>query len=295
MAQLSIVEDPRPRRSRSNHPSHQHDLRKTDMREKYKWTNGLWRCDLCGIESNSNKLTSLHSTGHSENSDEKEVADSAFAFHCDLCSYDVCSLCFYGRLHPFHNHKVKKAKVVLIYPETGGQWRCDACLKIFTELTAPMSNHCSLCEVDICDKCFIGSWKSVHHGSHYSLRAVAERFAKRNHAPSDVIEESSLQIGDKATSETGNLGLQVSHICSHCKVAGCCGKDTSKETEVCTSKGSSKQNQCSERKANNLQVSVNKKTTKTSVSVVPLVSTRLPEVVYMHTSGIIKFFLLLFC
>ena len=88
---------------------------------------------------------------------------------------------------------------------------------------------------------------------------MAEGFAERNHAPSDVIEESSLQIGDKATSETGNLRLQVSHICGHCKVAGCCGKETSKETEVCTSTGSSKQNQCSKKKANNLQVSVNKK------------------------------------
>ena len=215
MAELSIVEDPRPRRSRSNHPSHEHDLRKTDMREKYKWTNGLWRCDLCGIESNSNKLTSLHSTGHSENRDEKEVADSTFAFHCDICSYDVCSLCFYGRLHPFHNHKLKKAKVVLIYPETGGQWRCDACLKVFTELTAPMSNHCSSCEVDICDKCFIGSWKSVHHGSHHSLRPTDPRLMYRNYF-SWICDVCEREFTFKHSETFFNCSICQYDICSDC-------------------------------------------------------------------------------
>ena len=170
MANYSIVEEPRARKPRSNHPCHPHNLQKTDMRQVYK--DMLWRCDLCRVEFNSRlSLTS---------SNAKE-ADPTFAFHCDLCSFDVCSLCFKGHLHPFHHHRLKKAQVSLIYPQTDGQWRCDACQKVFTKVTAPMSYHCPQCEVDICDKCFTGSWKTVLHNSYHPLKPVDPRLSYRKY------------------------------------------------------------------------------------------------------------------
>lgn len=173
MAHFSIVEDPRPRRSNYNHPSHPHSLRKTAMRDKY--STNLWRCDSCKVEFDSTKTLP---------SANREVeADPTFAFHCEECSYDICSLCFKGYQHPFHHHRLKRANVVLVYPETGGQWRCDACLRVFTELTAPMSHHCQLCDIDICDKCFTGSWKHTLHAqvSYHSLKPVDPRLIYRNY------------------------------------------------------------------------------------------------------------------
>ena len=169
MAEYSIVEDPRPSRKRSNHPCHQHNLLKTDMRKIYR----LWRCDLCKLEFNSGKSLQTIST-------DKEP-DPVFAYHCDECSFDICSLCFKGYLHPFHHHRLKRAIVSLVYPETEGQWRCDACQKVFTELTAPTSHHCSQCEIDICDKCFTGSWKHVLHVKYHSLKPVDPRLAYRKY------------------------------------------------------------------------------------------------------------------
>ena len=162
------MEDPRPARRRSNHPCHQHKLVKTDMRRIYL----LWRCDLCKLEFNSGLQTI--------NTLDTEP-DPTFAYHCDQCSFDICSLCFKGYLHPFHHHRLKKAIVALIYPETEGQWRCDACQRVFTELTAPTSHHCTQCEIDICDKCFTGSWKHVLHTKFHSLKPIDPRLAYRKY------------------------------------------------------------------------------------------------------------------
>lgn len=211
MAQYSIVEEPRPRRPRSNHPSHPHNLRRTkDIRDSYP--NGLWRCDLCGLEFDS-KTSLPGKPGHSE--DDKEIADPSYAFHCEECSYDVCSVCFKGRLHPFHHHRLKKARVSLVYPETGGQWRCDACQKVFTELTAPTSNHCSQCEVDICDKCFTGSWKSIHHGAHHTLKPVDPRLLYRKYM-SWICDSCEREFTSSNSETFFNCSVCQYDICSDC-------------------------------------------------------------------------------
>lgn len=207
MAQWSVVEDPRPVRSKSNHPSHPHNLRKTDMRDKY--SNGWWRCACCRVEFNSRK--SLGSIT------EELEADPTLAYRCEQCSYDVCSLCFKGYLHPFHHHRLKKANVVLVYPETEGQWRCDACQKVFTELTAPASHHCPLCEIDICDKCFNGTWKHVLHtvSRYHTLKPTDPRLTYRKYLNwfCDVCEREFTSTN----SETFfNCSVCQYDICSDC-------------------------------------------------------------------------------
>ena len=203
MAQYSVVEEPRPIRSRSNHPCHEHDLLKTDMREKYV----LWRCDLCKLEFNSRK--SLQ-TSHTD-----KEPDPTFAYHCDQCSFDICSVCFRGYLHPFHHHRLKKAKLSLIYPETEGQWRCDACQKVFTEQTGPMSHHCPLCEIDICDKCFTGSWKHVLHGMYHSLKPVDPRLAYRK-CLSWFCDACDKEFTSRDTETLFNCSLCQYDMCSDC-------------------------------------------------------------------------------
>ena len=203
MAEYSIVEDPRPARRRSNHPSHQHNLVKTDMRRKYL----LWRCDLCKLEFNSRK--SLQSI----NTDKEP--DPTFAYHCDQCSFDVCTVCFKGYLHPFHHHRLKKAIVLLIYPETEGQWRCDACQKVFTELTAPTSHHCSQCEIDICDKCFTGSWKHVLHIKYHSLKPVDPRLTYRKYT-SWLCDACDREFTTRDTETLFHCSVCQYDICSDC-------------------------------------------------------------------------------
>ena len=203
MAHYCIVEDPRPARRRSNHPCHQHNLLKTDMRGKYR----LWRCDLCKLEFNSRKSLQTVNT-------DKEP-DPTFAYHCEQCSFDVCSVCFKGYLHPFHHHRLKKAVVSLIYPETEGQWRCDACQKVFTELTAPTSHHCPQCEIDICDKCFTGSWKHVLHSIYHSLKPVDPRLAYRKYT-SWFCDACEREFTSSDTETLFHCSVCQYDICSDC-------------------------------------------------------------------------------
>ena len=205
MAHYSIVEDPRSCRHRSNHPCHLHSLRKTDMRGKY--SAGMWRCDLCNSEFNSRK--SLLST-----TDSNE-ADPTYAYHCELCHYDVCSVCFKGHLHPFHHHRLKKALVSLIYPETGGQWRCDACQRVFTELTAPMSNHCPQCEIDICDKCFRGEWRHILHKPSHSLKPIDPRLEYRKYI-NWVCDVCQREFTSRDSETFFNCSVCQYDLCSDC-------------------------------------------------------------------------------
>lgn len=159
-------------RKNTNHPYHLHILSKVDTREVYAAYQAKWRCDACQNTFDGNKESLVGSEDT-----ETEEPSSRHAYHCARCKFDLCTRCFRGHLHPFHHHRLKKARTPLIYPETNGQWRCDACKRIFSALTNQSCYHCEDCETDLCDKCFKGEWDHVLHG--HPLKPVDPRLEYR--------------------------------------------------------------------------------------------------------------------
>ncbi len=143
-------------RKKANHPSHHHHLAKADTREIYPAFRARWHCDACRriLDGMKDSLVS---------GQEGEEPDNRTAYHCPQCNYDICTQCFRGDLHPFHHHRLKKARAPLLYPETEGQWRCDACKRIFTEMAEQDCYTCQDCQVDLCSRCYKGEWKHVLH------------------------------------------------------------------------------------------------------------------------------------
>ena len=102
----------------TSHPFHQHQLTKVDTRQIYAFCEARWRCDCCQRHLNGTL--------------EGEIT----AYHCHQCEFDLCEQCYQGSLHPFHRHYLQPAKPTICYPQTGGQWRCDACQRVFSRLTS---------------------------------------------------------------------------------------------------------------------------------------------------------------
>ena len=157
-----------------NHPCHLHALNKADTQEIYGSYQAKWRCDTCQKVFDGFKDGIL-------SSESGEEAESRHSYHCTQCNFDICTQCFRGYLHAFHFHRLQKARAPLIYTETNGQWRCDACKRVFNELTEQMCYHCQLCAVDMCEKCFRGEWSHVLHKGEHFLKPVDPRIEYRYH------------------------------------------------------------------------------------------------------------------
>ena len=149
-----------------NHISHEHALVKVDTRDVYPTYQARWHCDTCGKIFDGMKDGSI-------SREDSEEADNRHAYHCHHCNFDVCSQCFRGHLHPYHNHRLKAASATLLY--TGGRWECDGCKRLFSELTETMCYSCQKCEVDLCKRCFNGEWHHILHtgmGRGHSLKPI---------------------------------------------------------------------------------------------------------------------------
>lgn len=145
-------------RKKPNHPSHKHYLTKSDTREIYSSYEAKWHCDSC------ERIFDGLKDGFVSDEDSEEP-DNRNAYHCHLCNYDICTQCFRGTFHPFHKHRLKRAHASILYPEASGQWRCDACKRVFTELTEQDCYTCQDCHVDLCTNCYKGRWRHALHNS----------------------------------------------------------------------------------------------------------------------------------
>lgn len=54
--------------------------------------------------------------------------------------------------HRSHEHPLQLTDPVTIYPQYGGQWRCDNCEQSYTQDHRPY--HCSTCPFDLCESCY---------------------------------------------------------------------------------------------------------------------------------------------
>lgn len=158
---------------KANHPYHLHVLAKTDSREIYLAYQAKWRCDACGRTFEGTRDRTI--------SEDSEEPDHRHTYHCNFCAtFDICTQCFTGYVRKFHPHRLKKAKAAIIYQQTQGQWKCDACKRIFSEFSDQDCYHCQKCDVDLCGKCFDGNWAHVLHDKQsHTLRPVDPRLQYR--------------------------------------------------------------------------------------------------------------------
>lgn len=196
-------------RKNTTHPYHLHTLGKVDTREIYAEYQAKWRCDGCQRELDGTKETLVTS-----DDSEEEEPNGRHAYHCGMCKFDLCTHCYKGHLHAFHHHRLKKARTPLIYPETNGQWRCDACQRISSALTDQICYHCEECEIDLCERCFKGDWGHVLHSkAGHTLMPVDPRLEYRIH--------NSWQCDSCHSSFTHGDTLDVLFHCSKCNFDLC--------------------------------------------------------------------------
>ena len=178
------MEHPDTFRRRWNHPSHPHRIVPVDGQRVYAAYEAKWKCDVCRRVFDARRAVPPLIPVSSA-SVRAEESDNRYFHHCNLCKFDVCSVCFKGRRHTFHSHRLKKARASLIYPSTEGQWYCDACKTVHSENTELLCYHCDKCKVDMCTKCFEGKWEHILHNStmsaapRHTLRPVDPRIEYR--------------------------------------------------------------------------------------------------------------------
>ena len=73
--------------------------------------------------------------------------------HCVECKFDLCETCSNPQRSTLHLHELYKANTELIYSKFDGGWLCDYCKKRFHPRENKFSNHCPVCEFDLCDTC----------------------------------------------------------------------------------------------------------------------------------------------
>ena len=96
----------------NNHTSHPHPLFYINTEQQcYPQFNGLWQCDVC-----------MRSC---------QTLNQSHSYHCNQCTFDLCTDCFRNISHPMHEHELCVIDTAVIYHESGGQWKCDCCTKIF--------------------------------------------------------------------------------------------------------------------------------------------------------------------
>ena len=126
------------------HPLHPHPLVQVNPIDTYPSSGGNWRCDYCNRSG---------SVGFGR------------PYHCQPCSFDLCQTCASSQPHdtPAHQHSVFYMNTsATLYPESNGQWRCDSCHKLSSEMHETHSYHCALCSFDLCQSCFEPKDHLVH-------------------------------------------------------------------------------------------------------------------------------------
>ena len=101
----------------SNHPFHPHKLVAYEPDVIYGNESNEWMCNVC------EKLFNVRII--SKNAINK-------LYRCHKCDFDMCSDCYRGYLHPFHEHRLKPATPQMCYPHTKGLWRCDVCQRVYS-------------------------------------------------------------------------------------------------------------------------------------------------------------------
>lgn len=126
-----------------SHPNHPHPLTPiSDTRTLYPDYNGQWQCDICELSYNSQHRP----------------------YHCALCKFDLCLECFQPKKHPLHtpSHDLYNTLMVNVYPQYGGEWKCDGCHKQKHPINGKTGYHCFLDQFDLCKSCFHGHKYPIH-------------------------------------------------------------------------------------------------------------------------------------
>jgi hypothetical protein len=160
-----------------NHPSHPHPITLLDALTTYGAYEGKWRCDVCKRLYDAKRASAVAGSSYRDSDDP----DHRHFYHCTKCNFDVCTLCFRGHIHTFHNHRLKKARATIIYTDPDALWHCDACKVVHSEHTDQLCYHCEKCEIDLCSTCFEGKWDHILHADmpDHSLRPVDPRIEYR--------------------------------------------------------------------------------------------------------------------
>ena len=124
-----------------NSPLHEHPLEIVNPVTVYQAYHGHWKCDYCG----------------------KENSAVSFPFHCRICSFDLCATCMRGNTSLAHQHPMYYGETSrLYYQGHNGTWRCAVCKKTNSELRETYSYHCPVCNLDICQECFLPKQHPIH-------------------------------------------------------------------------------------------------------------------------------------
>ena len=165
-----------------NHPSHPHPLTLLDARTTYSAYEGRWRCDVCKRVYDAKRAPVSSIASYRDPGDP----DHRHFYHCSRCNFDVCTVCFKGHLHTFHEHRLKKARATIVYKDHDAMWHCDACGTINSEHTDQLCYHCEKCQVDLCSTCFEGKWDHALHANmpdqqEHTLKPVDPRIQYRTY------------------------------------------------------------------------------------------------------------------
>ena len=120
--------------------SHQHPLIKVDPNIVYQEYNGRWTCDGC----------------------QRSPGSAIMPNHCAKCDFDLCDDCVQSCIHPRHPHPLFYTDMRKVYPQYGGNWKCDGCGKNTLQLHESFGYHCPLDQFDLCAGCFRGKRFPIH-------------------------------------------------------------------------------------------------------------------------------------
>ena len=64
--------------------------------------------------------------------------------------------------HVRHEHPLYFIKMINIYPQYNGEWKCDGCGKSKGPPREPNAYHCFYDQFDLCSDCFKGHRTKIH-------------------------------------------------------------------------------------------------------------------------------------
>lgn len=170
------------------HPSHEHPLEICNPTTLYQEYEGRWKCDTCGLEYES----------------------TSFPYHCNTCSFDLCSSCFETKQHVRHEHPLYLMLMENVYPQYHGEWKCDGCGQNKLPTSEPTAYHCFHDSFDLCKDCFDGHQTGIHS---HPLKP-ADAAILYNNVP-------GLWVCDICRRTGTQLGTRFSWHCSVCEF-DCC-------------------------------------------------------------------------